>query len=459
MNCSETGKTIPRMNVLIVMHGAGSGGVEKSLRTLCRYCSKEKFRLIVALPSEGPLKRYLDELNIKIVITSIDTWTPIPFHFGERHYFQFLSNLEERISALVEIINKENIDIVHSSTLSVADGAFAAKIAGVPHLWHIHGKSVGTTNAYGSYLPIETLYALVENLSTEIIAVSNDARNFLKKYLPWQDVRVIYNGIDIEETDRLSAGPSLIRDEFKLHKKKLVSLVGRIAEVKGIEDYVEAASRVLKDRDDVAFLVIGSDEDKELTTKIQSRIEALSLSDRIIFTGRRNDVPEILHQTDVFVCSSKTEGFPYSVLEAMAAQKPVVTTRCGGPEEIVVDGTTGFHVGVRRSAEMALALLRLLDDDQLARKMGLKGRELVEQKFSAEMFAKCFEETYMRILDKKRQETPNPWTEVLLELTSTVGNLGTRTRHLENEVRDLRSFEGLFKNNFVYRGLRNLLRR
>ena len=67
---------------------------------------------------------------------------------------------------------ENRIDIVHSSTLSVADGAFAAKIAGRPHIWHIHGKSVGTTNAYGSYLRVESLYALVNALSTKIIAVS-----------------------------------------------------------------------------------------------------------------------------------------------------------------------------------------------------------------------------------------------------------------------------------------------
>ncbi|MCK4791563.1 MAG: glycosyltransferase family 4 protein [Desulfobacteraceae bacterium] len=445
------------INILIVMHGAGAGGVEKSLGNLCKYLDKEEFHVTVALPSEGPLKTYLDDLGIRTFIAPIDSWTPIPFHFGERHYFQFLSNLKERVSTLVEIINKENIDIVHSSTLSVADGAFAAKIAGVPHLWHIHGKSVGTTDAYGSYLPIETLYALVQNLSAEIIAVSQDVRNFLKKYLPDSDIQVIYNGIDLEETDALNTGPSTIREEFQLHGKKIVSLVGRIAKVKAVDDYVTVAAKVLEDRDDVVFLVVGRDEDKELAAKIKSRVESLGLSDRIVFTGRRNDVPQILYESDIFVCSSKTEGFPYSVLEAMAAAKPVVTTTCGGPEEMVIDGVTGFHVGIGRSEEMTDSLIRLLDDDELTKKMGRKGHEIVESKFSAASFATNFQETYTRLLADKSAKAPNPWSEVILELTSTVGDLGTRTRHLEHEVRDLRNFEAFFKNNFFYRCLKKLL--
>lgn len=449
---------MPKLRILIVMHGAGKGGVEKSLSTLCKYINRKIFNVIVALPSEGPLKTSLDNMGIETLVTPIDSWTPIKFHFGERHYYRFLSGLKERVRALVQIIKDNRIDIVHSSTLSVADGAFAAKIAGRPHIWHIHGKSVGTTNAYGSYLRVENLYALVNALSTKIIAVSEDVEKFLERYIQGTTIHVIYNGIDLKEFDASMTLTSSIREEFNLNGRQLVTLVGRIAQVKGIEDYVESAINVFKERDDVVFLIVGPDEDRELAERMKSRIRSMNLANSIVFMGRRNDVPTILREAAIFVCSSKTEGFPFSVLEAMAAAKPVVATRCGGPEEMVIDSETGFHVNVGSSDEIAKSIISLLDNGQLMKHMGLKAREIVEKKFSAEIYAKKFEQVYSSIYSENLREEYNPLAEVILDLVSNIGGLGTRTRELEHEVRDLRNFEAIFKNNFFYRGFKKLVK-
>lgn len=443
------------------MHGAGTGGVEKSLGTLCKYINKDKFHVMVALPSEGPLKTYLDDLGIRTFIAPIDLWTPIQFLFDERHYYRFLSSLKERVRNLVKIIKENRIDIVHSATLAVADGAFAAKIAGRPHIWHIHGvwgQSVETTKEYGSYLPIETLFALVSLLSTKVIAVSEDVKKFLERYLPEDNVQVIYNGIDLKKFDENVARPSTIRNEFHLNGKYVVAMVGRIAEVKGVEDYIESAIKVLKKRDDVAFLIVGPEEDKDLVNSMKNQVKSMNLSNSIVFTGMRNDIPSILHESDIFTCSSKTEGFPYSCLEAMSASKPVITTRCGGPEEIVIDGVTGFHVNVGSPDEIAKSVISLLDNKELIKSMGLKSREVVEERFCAEVFARNFEDVYSSLYTEYFREEFNPWAEVALNLVSNIGDLGTRTRQLEHKVRDLRNFEALFKTNFFYRTLKKCYR-
>lgn len=449
------------INILIVMHGAGLGGVETALKTLCKYIDKKQFRIIAALPSDGPLKSALDEIGITTIITPIELWTPIKFHFGERHYFQFLSGLKERIGALVKIIEEEGIDIVHSATLSVADGAFAAKVAGRPHIWHIHGKFLGTGNeavSFGTYLPIDTIYALLNSLSTRIIAVSEDVRKFLQGFLPEVQVQVIYNGIEFQEFIA-GVGPALtIRDEYHLHGKHLVVLVGRIANVKGIEDFIGAAEKVLAMRNDTVFIIVGPEENKSLSEKMKNRVAAANLSDRIIFAGYRTDIFSILRESDVFVCSSKAEGFSYACLEAMAAAKPVVTTKCGGPEELVIHGETGFHVNIGRPEELAHALHQLLDDRQLREAMGRRGGEVMEQKFSAEIYARGFETVYKSINADNLRQTSNPWGLTLIKLISDMGDLGARTRKLEQEVRDLRSFEALFKDNVLYRGFKKWLK-
>jgi glycosyltransferase involved in cell wall biosynthesis len=448
-----------RIRILIVMHGSGTGGVEKSLRTLCKCIDKSKFDILVALPSDGPLKTDLDNSGIRTVITPLDSWTPIQFHFGERHYYQFLSTLKERIALLANIIKDNHISIIHSSTLSVADGAFAARITGKPHVWHIHGKSIGTTDAYGSYLPIETLYRIVNSLSTKIVAVSEDVRQFLSRYISTDTIEVIYNGMDFHESDALRARPSSLKSEFNLDGKNIVMLVGRIASVKGIDDYIEAAKMVLEKRSNVAFLAVGSSDDEELSSRLKHRVRSLDLTDSIIFTGKRSDIPEILHEADVFVCSSRTEGLPYSCLEAMSASKPIVTTKCGGPEEMVINGETGFHVPVNRPEEIARSVISLIDNPALMKQMGEKSRECAEHKFSAEIFARKFEDLYLRILGSNTEDKHSPWDDVILEMMTNIGDMGSRMRILEHEVRDLRTFEALFKNNFIYKGMKKIFRK
>ena len=448
-------------NVLIVMHGAGSGGVEKALGILCKFLDSSHFRVVVALPAPGPLKSHLDAIGIPTIVTPLDSWTPIKFHYGERHLYHFLSSLNDRVAALVKIIEEHQIDLVHSATLSVADGAFAARVAGVPHLWHIHGKSVGTTDDYGSYLPIDTIYLLVRDLSDQVVPVSHDVARFLQRFLPGEGFPVIYNGIDLAELDRVAVAaqsPS-VREEFGLQERKLVLLVGRVTAVKGIDVYLEAARQVLATRSDTAFLVVGRDEDADLAKRLKDQVQAWGLGGQIVFVGQRADVPRLLAQADLYVCSSRSEGFPYGILEAMAAALPVISTRCGGPEEMVVDGETGFLTAVDDSADIAVRLSTLLDNQALARQMGEKGRERVEREFSASVYARHFETLYQEISARPHDKPVSPWGGVLLELTATVGRLGERTRHLEKEVRDLRGFEALFKDNFIYRGVKRVLRR
>jgi glycosyltransferase involved in cell wall biosynthesis len=446
-------------NILFVMHGSGTGGVEKSLKTLCKFIDKQKFNVIVALPSDGPLKNYLDNSGIRTIVTPIDSWTPIQFHFGERHYYQFLSTLKERIALLANIIKDNHISIIHSSTLSVADGALAARITGKPHIWHIHGKSVGTTDAYGSYLPIETLYGIVNSLSAKIVAVSQDVKQFLSQYISQDGIEVIHNGIDLHEFDMLSTQQSGIKNEFQLDGKKMVVLVGRIASVKGIENYIESAKMVLDKRNNIVFLAVGSNDDKELSNRLKHRVKSLHLTDSIIFTGKRSDISEILHEADIFVCSSITEGLPYSCLEAMSASKPIVTTKCGGPQEMVINGETGFHVSVSRPEEIAQSVISLIDNPTIMKQMGKRSRECAEHKFSAEVFACKFEDLYVRILDSNSADKHSPWDDVILEMMNNLGDMGTRMRRLEREVRDLRNFEALFKNNFLFKGIKKLFKK
>jgi glycosyltransferase involved in cell wall biosynthesis len=447
------------IKVLIVMHGAGSGGVEKSLLTLCSNLNKEIFEPIVVLPASGPLKTSLDTIGVKTCISPVGWWTPIRFHFNDAYYYRFLAGLKRRTRNLVDLIESNSIDIVHSSTLTIADGAIAAKLAGRPHIWHLHGNFTGADQSpFGSYWPVDVLYGMVGELSARVAAVSNTVKNYVAKYIPLEQIDVIHNGIDLDEFDRLAAQPCTLFSELpQLKNKFLIGLVGRIAKVKGTLDFVETAAKIAAARNEICFLVIGHPQEQEYVKQVNKRVLELNLQDRIIFMGARADVPSLLRQLNLLVLSSLKEGFSYSCLEGMAAGIPVISTRCGGAEELVVDGKTGKLVLVGDVDQLAEAILGVIGDQSLMTGMGQAGRLRAEQDFSGRKCAERFENLYQDIVRGYRSERSSRiWADVFMGLATDLGVLGTRIQEHERLIQGLKDFEGLFKNNVFYRALRSV---
>ena len=255
------------IRILIIMHGAGSGGVEQSILTLCKFLDKELFEPFVVFPSEGPMKDAIDNMGIKTFISPIEWFTP-PKYLGntermEQYYYsKFLSSLNGRVKKLLDIIKEQSINIVHSSTITVADGAIAAKIAGIPHVWHIHGKYTADYN----FLPLRMVYSFIEDFSDRIVSVSKSVKEIISRYIfEKEKIDVVYNGIDIEKFNSSNyLKSSIYKDYPHLEGKKLVSLIGRVYAVKGIDVYVDSAIKVLQKRDVVAFLIVGPIGDQEL---------------------------------------------------------------------------------------------------------------------------------------------------------------------------------------------------
>jgi glycosyltransferase involved in cell wall biosynthesis len=133
-------------------------------------------------------------------------------------------------------------------------------------------------------------------------------------------------------------------------------------------------------------MIIGPEEDKPYAKCLKTMVSTQNLNHLFLFPGFRKDIPEILSETDIFVMSSKNEGLPTTCLEAMAAGRAVVATRCGGPEEIILDGETGILVNVNNPQMMAEAILCLLKNHQLRLEMGAKGRLRVQTEFSCSQF-------------------------------------------------------------------------
>jgi len=206
----------------------------------------------------------------------------------------------------------------------------------------------------------------------------------------------VYNGIDAgEEPGSPSCAPSGIEVPTGA---TLITYVANLREGKGHRCLVDAAEKVMAAFPKARFLFVGEEQNK--TGGVRERIRMLGLEDKVLLTGRRQDVPAILRASTLVAHPGTEEGFSNAVLEAMAAAMPVVAARAGGNAEAVVDGETGILVPPGDAEGFAAAILRLLGDPPAARAMGEAGRRRVIERFSAEMMVDEIEALYAALLNR-----------------------------------------------------------
>jgi len=214
-----------------------------------------------------------------------------------------------------------------------------------------------------------------------ILAVSEDTRKSLIRLgLRPERVVVMANGIDTKQWRRQGAEP-VLRREFHLRDEQiLVGTVARIAFQKDLPTFYEVAARVVRQRPGTVFVIVGDGYGNELD-KARAEIEARGLTDAVRLTGHRTDLLNIYRSFDLFLMTSVAEGMPNTVLEAMALELPIVSTRVSGVPELIEEGQCGLLAPMRDADALATAVLSLLDDSQRRRQFGQAARARVEEKF------------------------------------------------------------------------------
>jgi glycosyltransferase involved in cell wall biosynthesis len=215
-----------------------------------------------------------------------------------------------------------------------------------------------------------------------------------------QKIEVIRNGVKLPARRAGKRGAGGIRQEFGIPAEAPVcACIGRVVSGKGIDVYLRAARVLINQNRNVRFLMIGAHSvETNHKFEMEELARELQLDGRFIFTGERHNVDEILHDIDIVVHPSLTEGLSNVVLEAMAAGLPVVATRVGGNPELVQDRRTGVLVPPRNAAALAHAIGFLLDHPQIARQFGEAGRERIVQEFSVSEMLRRTEDLYLRLV-------------------------------------------------------------
>jgi glycosyltransferase involved in cell wall biosynthesis len=181
-------------------------------------------------------------------------------------------------------------------------------------------------------------------------------------------------------------------------------VVSRLSPAKGIEDFIDAAARLAVRFPAASFLIVGdgapNDAGKEYRATLEQRAHAAGLGARLVFSGQRLDVPQLLAQMTVAVLPSLSEALSNALLESMAAGAPVVATDVGGNPEVVEDGVTGLLVPASAPELLAQAIGRLLESPAEAARLGAAGRAHVHDRFSVDRMVAATEQLYLGLLQK-----------------------------------------------------------
>ncbi len=366
------------IKVMFVLPSLQFGGAEKKIIDFILRINKSEFYPIVcSLSDDGAFYNLLRNSGIKV-------------YFIKR-YFKYDFTV---IFRLMLLMLKEGVQIVQT-TLIVANifGRLAALLAKRPIIIATeHSMGIWRVNKY------TIVNRLLSYFTHRIIVVSKRQKRFLHDVegIPNSKMIVIYNGVDMKKFHLNYYHKTIMRKKLGLKQNyKIVGTVGTLRPVKGHDHLIKAAAAIVRKYPNIYFLIIG---DGPCRKRLETIVAELGLQETVIFLGNRNEIPELISVFDVFVLSSNEETFPNAILEAMAAEKPVVAMNVGGVSEIVVDGQTGILVPKGNVSKLSDAIIKLITNQDIARKMARDGRNRVEKYFSMERMVNERENLFRTLL-------------------------------------------------------------
>jgi glycosyltransferase involved in cell wall biosynthesis len=320
------------------------------------------------------------------------------------------------LARLTRFLSRSDYAIVHTHTSKPGFvGRLAATWAGVPsivhtpHLFPFHEETGRAATA--AYLSCERLAA---RWCHRIVTVSDYHRDWaLRVGLGRPDQVVsIPNGVPPERAQPRRARAE-VRAELGIGDAFMMLSTGRLAEQKGLEYLIRAAALLQPVMPAAKFVVAG---DGPLERRLARLVSELRLEDTVLLVGFRSDVGDLLAASDLVVLPSLWEGLSISLLEAMAAGKPVVTTTLGSNREVTNDGETAVLVPPKDPAALAAAIQALVGDAARLDELGRRGRKVQQERYTLRRMLDGYAEEYDRLL---RQPNPRAGTQhVQVEGTS-----------------------------------------
>ncbi|MBV9957763.1 MAG: glycosyltransferase family 4 protein [Acidobacteria bacterium] len=363
------------MRILQVCSARTLGGGERHVADLSNSLARRGHQVYVALAPGSPLKARLTELPTKNI-----------FELRLRNAFDVPS-----AQRLARLIREEQIEVVHAHL--ARDYPLASLAV------RRDAQLVVTRHVM---FPLNRLHKLTLKRVARVIAVSEAVARALgaQKLCAESKIRVIPNGIDLKRFEDVR--PQEARALIGLESRLLVGTVGSLLPLKGHEEFIRAAARIVAARADVGFVIIcgdgsGGAREEEYRAQLERLIAELKLEQHVRLMSWHGELAHFYGALDVYVSASHTEAFGLSIVEAMAAGRALVATATEGAREIVSDKETGLLVPVRDAEKLAEAVAALLADEELRNLLGSRAYSEA-QRFSLERMVEATERVYLETL-------------------------------------------------------------
>ena len=401
------------MKILFIHYGGGVGGAPVSMLQLAAALDRKRYAPLVVFTQSGPVLDFARELGVPTQVVPLRSAFFYSAHvpIRLRMLVPFLAYFGATVRAAERLVLRERPDLVHLNTSVLIPAAIGVKRAGVPLVWH--AREVPGSNHFLRHWQIAT----ISRLADCVVATSHHVG---RMFPPSARVEVVHNALDLHrfQIDE-SRARARIRSELGLPSDApVVVMIGSVQAVKGHYLLVKAAREVAQAHPDARFVIVAGGVEVDYARSwrgkvktalglpldnmaaMQRQIARAGLTDYFLFTGYRNDIPELLAASDVVAfLPQAAEGFGRPLIEAMAAGRPLVATDIGPTREILGE-ETGLLVPPGETDALALALVELLNEPDRRQQMGVVGRERVARCFRMEQHVAKMAQIYTAVLDK-----------------------------------------------------------
>lgn len=351
-----------KTRVLQLIDGLNIGGAEMILLELVHGLRQRGFDVAVGYSTPGPLVARLAADGIEAVrLPRLARVDPLLFWNTWR------------------LIKDFHPQIVHTHLFkSDFHGRLAARLAGVPVVL----STLHSTDRWAQKFPLGLLYGWTANFADCLIAVSDNLRVFHQQHtkVSAQKFVTIENGVDLEAYRYSVAAREKMRRAFGFSESEILfGIIGRLTPPKNHANFLAAAALVHAELPNVRFVIVG---DGPLRERLETRAVEMKLAEAVFFTGFRDDISEIMSMLDVLVFSSDWEGLPVTLLEGMAAERPIVATEVGGIPAVVGDVDAALLVPAADPEALSRACIQLATDGELRGSIGQNALNRVRSAYS-----------------------------------------------------------------------------
>ncbi len=405
-----------RHRILYVEKPPFVGGSVIGLYELVSNLDTSRYEPIILFHGPNPYRERFQELGVQVFALSEETpvtppsrsrrdiaaslsrysrWLARGYRTAKKAYIITQQDwpLARRVAHLIK---NETIDLVHHNNSLPGNRStiLAARLARVPQVCHVrmlHKFSSFERRLAGSVNTFIYMSKAIEKLYHDL-------------GIPPDKGHVVYDAFTTEPFAQTKHTATKLRAEFRLtDQDHLISNVGRLDWWKGHEYFLQAMAEVIRSQPNAKALIVGAPDSTPSSQayyqSLQQLVSDLQLSNHVIFTGFRSDVPSIMATSDIVVhSSSEPEPFGRVVVEAMMAGRPVIATAAGGILDIVEDQVTGLLVPPKNASLMAKAIRQLLQNQERARIIGQRAKQRAQQRFSVEQHVTAIQRVYQQIL-------------------------------------------------------------